>query len=134
MSIAFRITLQPETSYASLWDDAWQTKDQQAQQAYQDERYFSAASLFEHNQWQGSAHYKAGNYEQALASFEQDNSATGLYNQGNTLAKMQQYQQAINAYEKALAKNPNLQDAKDNLEKIKQLQQQQQQKQEQQEE
>ncbi len=117
------------------WQDLWQTKDQQAQQQYNQENYQSAAQQFENSPWQGSAHYKAGNYQQALEAFKQGkqaNSANGLYNQGNALAQMQKYQQAIEAYEQALQKNPELQDAKDNLEKIKQQQEQEQkQKQEQ---
>jgi len=111
------------------WQGLWQTQDQQAQQQYNQENYQSAAQQFENSQWQGSAHYKAGNYQQALAAFtqgEQADSANSLYNQGNSLAQMQKYQQAIDAYQQALKKNPDLQDAKDNMEKLKQQQKKQQ--------
>ncbi|PHR85524.1 MAG: hypothetical protein COA59_00780 [Colwellia sp.] len=113
------------------WQGLWQTKDQQAQQQYNQENYQSAAQQFENSQWQGSAHYKAGNYQQALDAFtqgEQADSANSLYNQGNALAQMQKYDQAIDAYQQALQKNPNLQDAKDNMEKLKQQQKQEQDK------
>jgi len=107
------------------WQNLWQTKDQQAQQQYNQESYQAAAQQFNNMQWQGSAHYKAGDYQAALDSFKQGEHATSansLYNQGNALAQLQQYDKAIEAYEKALQKNPDVQDAKDNIEKIKQQQ------------
>lgn len=116
------------------WQGLWQTPDQQAQQQYNQENYQGAAQQFDNSQWQGSAHYKAGNYQEALDAFsqgEQAGSANSLYNQGNSLAQMQKYDQAIEAYQQALEQNPNLQDAKDNMEKIKQQQKQEQEKNEQ---
>lgn len=113
------------------WQDLWQTNDQQAQQQYNQENYQGAAQQFENSQWQGSAHYKAGDYEKALEAFtqgEQAGSANSLYNQGNALAQMQKYQEAIDAYQQALKKNPDLQDAKDNMEKLKQQQKKEQEK------
>jgi Ca-activated chloride channel family protein len=113
-----------------VWQNLWQTSDQQAQKQYNKENYQDAAQQFKNSQWQGSAHYKAGNYQEALDAFkkgELGNSATSLYNQGNALAQMQQYKKAIESYEQALKKKPDLQDAKDNIEKIKQLQKQQEQ-------
>ena len=117
-----------------LWQNLWQTNDQQAQKQFNQEKYQDAAEQFENSQWQGSSHYKAGNYQEALDAFkegEHANSANSLYNQGNALAQMQQFDQAIDSYEKSLNKNPELQDAKDNIEKIKQLQKEQEQKQQQ---
>ncbi|MBU2892068.1 VWA domain-containing protein [Colwellia sp. D2M02] len=104
----------------SIWQNLWKTKDQQAQQQFNQQQYNNAAEQFEHPQWQGSAHYKAGNYPQALKAFEQDNSANGLYNQGNSLAQMQQYDEAIERYQQALKQDPDLADAKKNLETVKQ--------------
>ena len=117
-----------ESSLSSLqttWQNLWQTKDQQAQKQYNQDDYQGAAQQFENLQWQGSAHYKAGNYHEALDAFtqgEQANTADSLYNQGNALAQMQKYEKAIDAYKQALKKDPNLQDAKDNIEKIEQQQ------------
>jgi len=119
-------------TFNKLWQNLWQTNDQQAQKHYNQENYQGAAEQFENSQWQGSAHYKAGNYQEALDAYktgEQANSANSLYNQGNALAQMQQYEKAIESYEQALTKNPDLQDAKDNIEKIKQQQKEQEQQQ-----
>tara|TARA_R110001583_G_scaffold2068_6_gene15287 strand:- start:15073 stop:17052 length:1980 start_codon:yes stop_codon:yes gene_type:complete len=116
------------------WQDLWQTNDQQAQQQYNQQNYQGAAQQFDNSQWQGSAYYKAGDYEKALEAFtqgEQADSADSLYNQGNALAQMKKHQEAIDAYEQALKKNPDLQDAKDNMEKLKQQQKKEQEKSEQ---
>jgi len=122
---------------AQAWKNLWQTNDQQAQKRYNQQDYQGAAQQFENSQWQGSAHYKAGNYQEALDAFKegrQANSANSLYNQGNALAQMKQYEKAIERYEQALEKKPDLQDAKDNIEKIKQQQKEQKQEQEQEQE
>ena len=123
-----------ETAQSSFWQDLWQTQDQQAQEKYQQEQYDAAAKQFTDPMWQGSAHYKNGNYEQALQAFQQSDSADALYNQGNSLAKLQKLDEAIKAYEQALAKNPDLAAAKANkalLEELKKQQEQQQQNQDQ---
>ncbi|PKI18011.1 VWA domain-containing protein [Colwellia sp. 12G3] len=113
------------SNVSQLWQDLWQTSDQQAQQHYQQKDYQQAAKQFEDSQWQGSAHYKAGDYEQALQAFKQGDSAQALYNQGNSLAQLQKVDEAIEAYKKALEKDPNLDDAKDNLAKLEALKKQQ---------
>ncbi|MGL1958516.1 MAG: VWA domain-containing protein [Colwellia sp.] len=106
---------------SATWNNLWQTKDQQAQKKYNQEDYQSAAQQFENAQWQGSAHYKAGNYQQALDAYKTNDSADALYNQGNALAQLQQYEQALTTYQKALEKNPDLTDAQENIEKIEEL-------------
>ena len=104
------IKTEPSQSFVQQkWQDLWKTKDQQAQQQYNNQNYQGAAEQFENSQWQGSAHYKAGNYQKALDSYrkgEQSNNANSLYNQGNSLAQMQKYEEAIKAYEEALKKKP----------------------------
>lgn len=116
----------------NFWNNLWQTNDQQAQKQFNLENYATASQQFENHQWQGSSHYKAGNYQAALKSFKkgsQANTAQSLYNQGNALAQLQQYEEAIESYEKALTLKPDLQHAKENIEKIKQHQKEQEQNQ-----
>lgn len=127
-SLALLLLIQPSTPvYANTWDDLWQTQDQQAMQAYQAKDYQGAASQFAHPQWQASALYKAGDYEEALNAFEKDDSASGLYNQGNSLMQLGQYAEAQKRYQSAVEKNPDFNAAKSNLELAKKLQQQQEQ-------
>ncbi|WP_133407530.1 VWA domain-containing protein [Parashewanella tropica] len=119
--------LMPQQAHALDWDSLWKTQNQQAQEAYNEQNYKQAAKQFNQPQWQHSAQYKSGDFKQALKGFEQDNSATGLYNQGNTLMQMGNYAEAEKRYQQALKQNPSMADAKDNLELAKKLQKQQQQ-------
>lgn len=116
-----------EENSSSFWNDLWQTKDQQGQKKYNNEQFEEAAQQFENSMWQGSAHYKNGNYEQALESFKKSDSAEALYNQGNSLAKLQKFDEAIDAYKAALKKNPDHENAKANQSLIEQIKQQQEQ-------
>lgn len=116
----------PQPAHASVWDNVWKTTDQQAMQAYQSQDYANAAKQFESPQWRGSAQYKAGDYEQALKTFEQDSSAQGLYNQGNALMQLGKPDKAKERYQAALEKQADFPAAKANLELAeKQLKQQQ---------
>ena len=123
-----------QSSGQSIWQNLWHTKDQQGQKSFDKQDFETAAQQFNNPLWQGSAHYQAGNYEEALSAFQQSDSAEALYNQGNALAKLQQFDQAIEAYDNAIAKAPNHNDAKANkalVEQIKQQQEQEQQNQDQ---
>jgi len=132
LSIAFLVTLQPETSYASLWDDAWQTKDQQAQQAFEKDPAKSA-EMFEDPNWKASSFYRAEDYEQAAENFTTDPSssneqqAESHFNRGNALAKAGELEKAIEAYEQSLALDNELADAEFNKSLAEQLLQQQEQ-------
>ena len=48
----------PKNSYAFEWQDLWQSKDQQAQQAYKNNQFEQAAKLFENPDWKAAAYYK----------------------------------------------------------------------------
>lgn len=115
----------PQQAQAGLWQDVWKTSDQQAQQKFDKKAYQQAAEQFKNPLWQGSAYYKAGDYKKALTAFKKVDSAQSLYNQGNALAKLKKLDQAITAYNEALAKNPNLSDAKKNKKLLEQLKKQQ---------
>jgi len=132
----------PKNSYAVEWQDLWQNKDQQAAQAYKNNQFEQAATLFENPDWKAAANYNAGAYDKALESLvpkpelgNERKNANVLYNQANALAKSGQLEPAIKAYEKALALNPEDTDAKYNkelVEKALEKQKQEQKKQDQQ--
>ncbi len=126
----------PKNCYAldanKVWQDLWQTKDQQAQEAYQQGNFNKAAELFENPDWKAAAQYKSGAYDKAIENLKNNTSANSLYNQGNAFARSDQLKEALEAYNKALKLNPADEDAKYNkelvekeLEKQKQDQQQQ---------
>ncbi len=103
----------PKNSYALGWQDLWQSPDQQAQQAYNKQDFAKAAEQFQNPDWKAAAYYKAGQYDKALENLKDSKSA---YNQGNALAQAGQLEDALKAYEQALAANPNDSDAKYNKE------------------
>ena len=57
--LALLFLLPPEPAMAGLWDDLWQTRDQQAVAALEKGEANEAARLFEHSGWKGSAFYRA---------------------------------------------------------------------------
>lgn len=123
----------PKNSHALDWQDLWQTKDQRAQQAFQQGDYEKAAQLFESPDWKGAAQYKAGQYGEALNSLSNaGNTADSFYNQGNALAKTGQLAEALKAYEQALKMNPNDKDAQYNKEIVEKALEKQKQQQDQQ--
>ena len=118
----------PKTSYAFDWQDLWKTKDQQAQQAYNQQQFEQAAQLFANPDWKAAAQYKAGNYEKVLETLKNGHQ-NAHYNQGNALAQSGKLEEAVKAYEKALAENPSDEDAKYNKDLVeKELKKQQQEK------
>ncbi|WP_196215127.1 vWA domain-containing protein [Piscirickettsia salmonis] len=123
LAIAFISTssLPPSPSHASIWPDLWLNKNQQAIKQLTQHQYESAAHIFTDPLWQGYAYYRDKKYKQALASFRKENSALSYYNQGNTLAQLGHYQQAITSYQKALEQDPNNQDAKFNKKLLEKL-------------
>jgi Ca-activated chloride channel family protein len=132
LSLIFLITLQPETSYASVWDDAWQTKDQQAQKAFAQDPA-KAAEMFEDSNWKASSLYRAEEYQKAADNFSVDTDASAkqqaesLFNRGNALAHAGKLEEAIKAYEQSLALDDELTDAKFNKALVEELLQQQEQ-------
>ncbi len=117
--------IKPGFNWHKTWSNLWLTPDQQAEQNFSQQHYQQAAKTFEHPLWKASAYYRAGDYEKALQQYSQFDTANALYNKGNTLANLQKFPQAIRAYEQALKQNPELKDARKNLEYLKKLLEQQ---------
>lgn len=124
------ISFTPSQSYAMGFDDAWLTKDQQAERQLKSGNAKKAAEQFQSPEWKATAQYRAGDYPAAAEAFSKLNTANGHYNQGNALAKAGKLQDAIKAYDEALKRDTNMDDAKKNRELVeKLLKQQEQQKQ-----
>ena len=115
---------------AAGWQDLWKTKNQQAAEALASEDAETAAALFEAPDWKGTAAYKAGDYEGAIQSFSQQTDVTSLYNLGNAYAQARKFEEAIQAYEAALAIENNHADALHNKEIVEQLLEEQEQQEE----
>jgi Ca-activated chloride channel homolog len=121
--------LLPQPADAFEWQDLWRTPDQQASAALAGGDNAKAQSLFDDPQWRGSAAYKAGDYTAALDDFIQSDSADSHYNRGNALAKSGDLQGALDAYDEALKRQPDMDDAQANRDLVEQLKQQQDQQQ-----
>ncbi|MEO6147672.1 MAG: tetratricopeptide repeat protein, partial [Sulfuriferula sp.] len=79
-------------------------------------------------QWRAAADYRAGNYQAAVDTLKGIDNAEADYNRGNALAKMGRLQEALQAYDAALKRDPKLDDAGYNRNLIKDLLKKQQQK------
>lgn len=115
------LTIVFSTAKAITWDDLWLNHDEQGYRALMQGKPNDAAQLFVKPQWQGTAYYRMGDYEHALQAFSSANDATAFYNRGNALAHLGRYQEAINAYDKALTLNSHFDDATFNRELVKKL-------------
>ena len=119
----FLLTIMPidNSVYALDWNDLWKTRDQQAKEAMESGDYDKAIELFEDSEWLSAAHYKAGNYRQSANGYNNNSNIDHLYNHANSLAKIGQFEEAIENYEKVIAEEPNAEDALYNLNLLKNL-------------
>ncbi|MCY1284730.1 von Willebrand factor type A domain protein [compost metagenome] len=115
------LMLQPQPGYAFEFADLWLRADQQGQRLLAEQRPAEAAQRFADPQWQGLALYQAGDYAGAASRFAQGNSAAAHYNRGNALAKGGELEAALDAYEQALERQPDLQPALTNKALVEEL-------------
>jgi len=101
----------PRPALAFGWDDLWQRRDQQAQQALVSGEHERARALADHPTRLGSALYRLGDYAAAAEAFAGGDSAVDHYNRGNALARAGELEQALDAYDDALQRAPGLTDA-----------------------
>ncbi|MBZ2162593.1 vWA domain-containing protein [Alteromonas stellipolaris] len=113
------------SSSVSWWKKPFLNANQEGLANYSDNAFDQAATTFEDPAWQGAAHYKSGDYEQALAAYQKQGGIEGLYNQGNALARLGKLDEAIAKYDEVLKQDPNYQDAAANKTLLEQLKQQQ---------
>jgi len=126
-------TVTPQAARASTWDDLWTRRDQQAAEALAAGDHARAATLATDPRQRGTAQYRAGNYEAALEDFNRSKGPDADYNQGNALARLGRYKEAVAAYDAALTAQPGMEDAQHNKAVIEELlRQQEKQKQQQQ--
>ncbi|MEX6502530.1 VWA domain-containing protein [Pseudomonas zhanjiangensis] len=111
----------PQPSYALGWNDLWLRPDQQGQRLLEAQRADEAARRFSDPQWQGLALYQAGDYPAAAERFAQSDSAVAHYNRGNALARSNELEAAVDAYNQALELQPDLTQAARNKALVEQL-------------
>lgn len=106
----------PHPARAEGFPDLWLTPDQQGRHAFERNRFSQAAEHFEDPMWRGVAAYRAGRYQEAATAFARVPTADGAFNMGNALVEGREYAHAVQAYEQALAEDPEHQGARANLE------------------
>jgi Ca-activated chloride channel family protein len=111
----------PQQAYAFSWDDLWKTRDQQAQELLEEGRAEDAARLFEDPRWRAVANYRSGEYSGSAAGFASAEDVESLYNLGNALARLGEFESAIDAYEEVIAMNPDAADAIYNRDLLKDM-------------
>ena len=110
-----------EPAHAFSWQDLWLTKDQQAERLLDEGSAADAAELFEDSNWRAVANYRAGEYGGSAAGFAEGEDVRSLYNLGNSLAKLGEFESAIDAYEEVLEMDPEFEDAIYNRDLLKEM-------------
>ncbi|CAI8961292.1 tetratricopeptide repeat protein [Pseudomonas sp. IT-P4] len=111
----------PQPSYAFDLADLWLRPDQQGLHLLKQKRPAQASRRFENHQWQGVALYEAGDYAGAAERFAEGDDAHAHYNRGNALAKSGELEAALDAYEQALERQPDLRPALTNKALVERL-------------
>lgn len=108
----------PRPALALDWADLWQRPDQQAAAAFEAGEHERARALARSPARAGSAAYRLGDYEAAAERFAAGHGASDHYNRGNALARAGRLEEALAAYDAALAHDPGLEDARYNRDQV----------------
>ena len=114
MLVPLVLTLHAPPAAAFSWTDLWQRPDQQAREQLDAGNAKQAQAIAQDPALRGAAAYRAGDMADAAQDFAQRDDADARYNVGNALAKQQRFKEALAAYDDALRRDPNLQDAEAN--------------------
>ncbi|WP_144776135.1 vWA domain-containing protein [Marinobacter maritimus] len=115
----------PQPAAAMDWGGLWQREDQRAAELIHEDPG-AAATILESPEWQGSALYRAERYDEAAKVFEGADTVLADFNRGNALARAGKLEEAIEAYDSALERNPDMEDARVNRQLVEDLLKQQQ--------
>ncbi len=115
------LTSWPSLSQAWEWRDFFINDNQRAYELLQEGQAAEAAQAFDDSTWQGIASYKAQEYEEALQYWSNEESPITSYNRGNALARNGKLPEALEAYDRALASEPDWEDAQFNRDLVAKL-------------
>jgi Ca-activated chloride channel homolog len=121
-ALAIIFVLPPANGDARFsWLDLWLTHDQQGRYYFERGEYQKAAGLYEDPIWKGLALDRAGDDDGTLNAFALSDSAEAWYNQGNVLAHLGRYPEAVEVYQQALIRRHPWREAQENLELVQSL-------------
>ena len=107
-------TSRAATGWHDLWGNLWHNADQQGELLMQQGKPAAAAHTYRDPRHKAYAELQAGDFQEAAKHFAAFNDSNGNYNRGNALAQAGKLDEAIKAYDAALAHDPNDQDARHN--------------------
>jgi Ca-activated chloride channel family protein len=105
---------QTRATLAKAWSNLWWTRDQQGQRLLRADEPAQAAQRFSDPRRRAFAQLQAGEYAQAAQGLAAFHDAQSEYNRGNALAHAGRLKEALDAYDAALAQDPNDRDARHN--------------------
>lgn len=100
------------------WSSLWRTPDQRGEAELRAGRAAAAAQTYTDPRRKAWAQLKAGDDRAAADSYAGLDAPEAPYNRGNALARAGALRQALEAYDEALAQNPNDRDAQHNRDLI----------------
>ena len=115
------LTSWPSLSQAWEWRELFINDNQRAYELLEEGQAAKAAQTFNDSTWQGIAAYKAQEYEEALQYWSNEESPITSYNRGNALARDGKLPEALEAYDQALAAEPDWEDAQFNRDLVAKL-------------
>lgn len=99
---------------AITWTGLWLTPEQQGQRLMEREDYAAAAEMFSDPMRQGTALFRAGEFEKAEQAFARVATPEAEFNRGNCLVMRGKYESAIERFDRALELRPGWEDAEVN--------------------
>ncbi|MEO9528983.1 VWA domain-containing protein [Roseibium sp.] len=105
-----------QNAHADGWKDWFLTPDQQGRIAFENKDYQMAADLFEDAAWKALALYRLGKYEEAAELYAWQDGVDAAVGEGLSLIRSRSYRPAVQAFEKAVERDPNDLAARHNLE------------------
>jgi Ca-activated chloride channel family protein len=124
LTVAFLLVTE-QAMASELWDSLWLNANQRAEKMLSHGDAAGAAKTYQDPRHKAYAELKAGDYANAIRGFSAFDDSDGNYNRGNALARSGKLQEAIKAYDAALAHDPKNKDAKHNRDLLEKLLQQQ---------
>ena len=110
--IPLLVFLQPLPAQAQDTDSGWWWRsDQRVAHAVKRQDFDQAFKLAPDGEWLGIVSYRRGDYESAAVFFGGSDTADSHYNRGNALVKLARFEQALEAYNIALRRDPHHADA-----------------------